>query len=69
MRHNMFLVSLEIIWVAPKLNHVLEKQDRSSGPVNIAAEQRPQWPETNEAKLLNYYLRLCFMPLVIAIGG
>ena len=38
MRHKMFLVSLEIIWVAPKLNHVLENQDRSSGPVNIAIE-------------------------------
>ena len=65
----MFLGCLKIIWVAPKLNHVLENEDRSSGPVNIAAEQRPPWPETNEAKLLNYYLRLCFMPLVIATGG
>ena len=38
-RHKMFLVSLEIIWVAPKLNHVLENEERSSGPVKIAAEQ------------------------------
>ena len=65
----MFRASLEMIWAARKLNHVLENEDRNSGPVNIAAEQRPQWPETNEAKLLNYYLRLCFMPLVIATGG
>ena len=38
-RHKMFLVSFEIIWVAPKLNHVLENEDRTSGPVNIATEQ------------------------------
>ena len=37
--HKMFRASLEMIWVAPKLNHVLENEDRSSGPVNIAAEQ------------------------------
>ena len=37
-RHKMFLASLEIIWVAPKLNHVLENEDRSSAAVNIAIE-------------------------------
>ena len=37
--HKIFRASLEMIWVAPKLNHVLENEDRSSGPVNIAAEQ------------------------------
>ena len=34
----MFRASLEMIWVAPKLNHVLENEDRNSGPVNIAIE-------------------------------
>ena len=65
----MFRASLDMIWVARKLNHVLENEERSSGTVKIAAEQCPPWPETNEANLLNYYLRLCFMPLVIATGG
>ena len=37
--HKMFRASLEMISVAPKLNHVLENEDRSSGPVNIATEQ------------------------------
>ena len=37
--HKMFRASLDMIWVALKLTHVLESEERSSGPVNIAAEQ------------------------------